>query len=766
MMVSRRHSALAALVFTLAACGSSGDDADRQAGDPRSDDITDAAAPDGPNVQDAQSASSTLTVDDGVNPVTQWAFEATPLGAHAGVTLFLTNTGTAATAPLALSIAGGNASEFAIDVVNSACAGQVLAPGARCLVELAFLPTTSGARAAVLHVDGTPAALDFPLIGTAVAQTLGLAIDRSTADLGVVEVGTHAQANLRLINSGATNLFLGATKAVTAPFTVTDDCPDLLSPGGGCTVRVDVAPAQNGILTGTLTVASSANPVTVQLRAVGARRVTVSLTGDGRVTSTPAGIDCGTGCSGLFTGGVTLTATPGAASRFTGWSAPCGTAASCVLPATGPSITETASFALIPGRLHITIAGDGPGFVYVTDGPSGFHIIATCTSSCTVDLPASPDLALWAFTPSTFGGFTAGCVTSDHTCAIDPAIHEVAVRFDRDPGEIATLFPARTVTGLVFAPDGDLIIGDPTGVSKLTLAGAVVWTTPIVGGAHDLATDDAGNIYGASNTTGTSTLVGPGLFALSPTGVVKWTRPFNLQLDPERLEHAFQSRVSASPDGTVIAALNDEGVHVVDGNGVDRFPTILHSFLDGMAVAPDGTVAYGTQSPLASDIVDVNRVTKDGAPLDPITSLFGDRNLAMAYGAGNFLCTQTMDSGVSDVARVAPDLSYAFTAQQRVDADIEFTGGVAFDSSGDCIVAHITNDVVAAAFGVRFDAYSPTGAITFTHNKPAADEVAGPLLADGVTASALATDHNHHVALSGDFGGFGAIPWIQVLAVP
>ncbi len=51
--------------------------------------------------------------------------------------------------------------------------------------------------------------------------------------------------------------------------------------------------------------------------------VTKAGNGQGTVTSSPAGINCGVSCSALYTSGtsVTLTATPSSAT-FVGWSAP------------------------------------------------------------------------------------------------------------------------------------------------------------------------------------------------------------------------------------------------------------------------------------------------------------------------------------------------------------------------------------------------------------------------------------------------------------
>jgi List-Bact-rpt repeat protein len=84
-------------------------------------------------------------------------------------------------------------------------------------------------------------------------------------------------------------------------------------------------------------------------------------TGTGTVTSAPAGIECGATCSAGFAQNstVTLTATPGAHSKFTGWSGPdagsCGAAPTCEMQigTSDRAITATFAFATLKWGLAL-----------------------------------------------------------------------------------------------------------------------------------------------------------------------------------------------------------------------------------------------------------------------------------------------------------------------------------------------------------------------------------------------------------------------------
>ncbi len=84
--------------------------------------------------------------------------------------------------------------------------------------------------------------------------------------------------------------------------------------------------------------------VTITVDPVAENRQTVTVTriGNARITSSPAGIDCGNVCSADFDEGtvVTLMATPDPGWTFSGWAGACGGSATCVLTVdTGKAVT-------------------------------------------------------------------------------------------------------------------------------------------------------------------------------------------------------------------------------------------------------------------------------------------------------------------------------------------------------------------------------------------------------------------------------------------
>lgn len=133
-------------------------------------------------------------------------------------------------------------------------------------------------------------------------------------------------------------------------------------------------------------------------------------TGSGVVTSSPAGIDCGSTCSASFVSGTSLTLTAAANTDhiFMGWSGWCtGTAPTCTLTLSG---NRYASATFEPPTLPLTVAKYG-GTGTLTSTPAGIDCGSTCTASFTtngsVTLTAIPDtdqiFKSWSGCPSVSG---------------------------------------------------------------------------------------------------------------------------------------------------------------------------------------------------------------------------------------------------------------------------------------------------------------------------------------------------------------------------
>ncbi len=138
-------------------------------------------------------------------------------------------------------------------------------------------------------------------------------------------------------------------------------------------------------------------------------------TGAGFVQSSPAGINCGFGCTmaaRAYGTVITLTATANAGSTFMGWSGGgCSGTADCTFTLTGDTNIE-AAFSGPTSVLTVAKTGTGTGTVTGTGITCGADCTESVATGANVTLTATPDVG------STFVGFTGGGCGTTSPCVV------------------------------------------------------------------------------------------------------------------------------------------------------------------------------------------------------------------------------------------------------------------------------------------------------------------------------------------------------------
>lgn len=240
---------------------------------------------------------------------------------------------------------------------------QILGPS----TSLGLTVTKSGAGAGT--VTSTPAGINCGATCSA-AFASGTSVTLTAAAAAGSTFGGWSGA---CTGTGACSVSMTAARTVSATFNTSTSFPLSVTRMGAGTGTITSAPA--GINCGTTCSANYASGVSVTLTAAaaggstfagwggacsGTGACTVSMTvarnvtatfnstttfaltvsrtgaGTGTVTSSPAGINCGTACSTNYANGtsVTLTAVPASGSTFAGWTGACTGTGSCVLSMT------------------------------------------------------------------------------------------------------------------------------------------------------------------------------------------------------------------------------------------------------------------------------------------------------------------------------------------------------------------------------------------------------------------------------------------------
>lgn len=253
-------------------------------------------------------------------------------------------------------------------------------------------------------------------------------------DSSTLVAATHGRGMFKATMSPGSSYQVTVSKTGAGTGTVTSNLQPGINCGSTCTasfgssasVVLSAAPASGSTLkswtgcnatSGTSCTVSSAANVPVNVTAtfdlLPPYTVSVSVSGSGTVSSSPAGISCGSTCSASFNAGstVTLTAVPATGYTFAGWTG-CSAASG-----TSCTVTSAASVsATFTGNPTLTVTKTGTGTGTVTSSPAGINCGSTCTASYAlntkVTLTAKPAKG------GAFKGWSGACAGTSTKCTV------------------------------------------------------------------------------------------------------------------------------------------------------------------------------------------------------------------------------------------------------------------------------------------------------------------------------------------------------------
>lgn len=213
-----------------------------------------------------------------------------------------------------------------------------------------------------------------------------------------------------------------------------------------------------------------------------ALNVQVAGAGSGRVTSDPAGIDCGSDCHETFDAGtsVVLTAVPAEGSRFVEWAGDCsGDDLQCEV-VVSDNLFVVASFmpvSLPPGEAIVSVAKAGDGAGLVVSDPDGISCGEECDATFTVGQLVT--LSAEASPTSSFLGWSgSGCSGMD-ACVIEAtSAHLVTATFEAIRYELSVEAEG---AGTIKSSPAGIDCGSECSTSFPALSTVTLTTTPSTG---------------------------------------------------------------------------------------------------------------------------------------------------------------------------------------------------------------------------------------------------------------------------------------------
>ena len=325
----------------------------------------------------------------------------------------------------------------------------------------------------------------------------------------------------------------------------------------------------------------------------------VNLSGSGSVTSSPAGISCGSDCSETYTSGtsVTLTATPASGYIFSSWSGGgCSGAGSCAVSMTA---TRTVNATFVPSTYALTVNITGSGTV--TSAPSGI----SCGSDCSENYTNGASVVLTAAAASgySFSGWSGSGIScaGTGTCTVTmSAARSVTATFSALPTYALTT----SVTG------SGSIVSSPSGIScgsdcteNYTSGTSVALTATAASGYSFSAWGGAGSGSGSCTVSMTAARSVTATFTLNSGGTPTATYELTWDAVTDPLVTGYTLYYSTSPIGSgSVTTVNVGNVTSYTFNPAAAGMTIGNTAYFGVAATSSG--ATSPMSDVASIIIE------------------------------------------------------------------------------------------------------------------------------------------------------------------